>query len=200
MNEIALKKPSSALREVSNLVIPEYSTASRGSKIQLCVKVDDHDLVARDLAAYIEFIDHVYGRTTSKDFRSYARKETGHVKFASTRRGSLDLIIEKALGVAGDLESIVILWLVLKYLPAAIHSMSSSFNEYQQGLLARENRKRIRLDMERDDALSTLPSKRRAELAKLVNEIVEKETALLPRVRRFTKNSLQNINITRVFP
>ena len=100
-----------------------------------------------------------------------------------------------ALGAAGSLQPIVILWLVLKYLPSAAHSISSAFNEYQQGQLARTNRKRIRDEMEEDPDPSRLPKEQRRELARLVNALAEKESGLLPRVNRFMKRSFLGVRI-----
>jgi hypothetical protein len=192
MEVIAVPKPVSALHELSTLILPDQAA---GDLIELSIRITSESLSSRDMAAFLELIDHVYGRSTVTDFRSYARCESGHLLFSRVRHGSLELVIERSLALANSSCPILILWLCLKYLPAAIHSLAISFNEYQQGLLARENRRRIRLEMDRDSTLGKLPKQRKIQLVRLIEAMYERERVILPRAARFTRNSVNAVSI-----
>ena len=180
---------SKSLSLAAQSVIPAIADASPNSKIMFVVRIDSENIVARDFAAFLEFIDHVYGRSLDVDFNSYARRGYGHFTFQESNPGSWELVAEQALGLAGNASPIFILWLVLKYLPASLLSLSSSYNQIEQGRLASANRKNIRQAMQHGPELSDLPAKRRAELARLVEGMASREASLLPRVKRFMKKT-----------
>jgi hypothetical protein len=90
---------------------------------------------------------------------------------------------------------LVILWLCLRYIPQTVQSLASAYNEYQQGSLVKENRRSIRKQMEHDEMLSNLPKDRRAELARLIDTLLEHDRNLIPRAKRFMKKSLLSVNI-----
>ena len=109
--------------------------------------------------------------------------------------GSWELIAEQVLGFSSNASPIIVLWLVLKYLPAAILSASSSYNQIEQGRLARQSRKRIREEMKRDKELANLPNDKRAELARMVEAVGHQEAGLMPRARRFMKSNLLEVRV-----
>lgn len=193
MNNLPIKISASSIRSVSESIVPGLSEAPWGSTLVFELRIDSERIVARDFAAFLEFVDRVYGRSLKKDFRSYARKSYGHFTFERSRTGSWKLIAEQALGFASNASPLVILWLVLKYLPAVIQSTASSYNQIEQGRLAREKRKKIREEMKRDNQLTNVPDEKKAELARLVEGVASQERALLPRVRRFMKDSFLGV-------
>lgn len=195
MTELPAKRPRAALRALAETLAGDAVARSADGGVNLVIRIDDAGLVARDLGAFLQFVDHVYGRSASQDFRSYALGSEGHFAFATTRRGSWELVAQHAAGAYGSLEPVIILWLVLRYLPAAIRSSASTFNQVEQGRLARARRRQIAKAMEEDRDLGTLPQEQRAELARLVDAVVEKEHGLLPRVRRFVTRSFLEVRI-----
>lgn len=195
MADLPVKRPTAALRAATDIIVPNASAGADGSRVQFIIRIDTNRLVARDFAAFLELIDHVYGRSSSADFRSYALRSHGHFTFTTSRHGSWELVAEKVLGVAAGLEPLIVLWLVLKYLPSALHSFGSAYNQYQQGQLARIKRQRIREQMENDRDLESLSKLHRAELARLVDGISEKEGHLMPRVHRFFRRSYLGVRL-----
>jgi hypothetical protein len=192
MNELDIRRPTNALRELGALVLPDQS---EGDSVELAIRTSNANLSARDMAAYLELIDHMYGRLTQEGFHSYARRESGHLEIAEVQHGSLALLVREALDLVGSPERLIVLWLCLKYLPAATHTIVSTYNEYQQGALARENRKRIRREMDPDPALQLLPKARRNQLARLVEILWGKDRALLRRASRFAGWNVIEISI-----
>lgn len=190
MDDLVVRRPVTALRLVNELVLPG---AQVGDTLELSVRAESHALPARDMAAYLELIDHIYGRLRPEGFRSYAMRPYAHVRLAEVRSGSLEMAVVETL-VQGA-APLVILWLCLRFLPQLAVSVTSAYNNYQQGALARENRKRIRREMERDETMAELPKERRAEIAALIESLCERDAALLPRASRFAEDHIIQVEI-----
>lgn len=193
MDDLPIKKPKNALNELYNLIIPKNITED--ASIQLIVCINDENLSIRDLSAFLELIDHIYGRLTTEGFQSYAQRKHRHLRISKVKQGSCELIIETLLSYLKQSEILLIIWLALKYLPKAIQTMTTSYNQYEQARLARENRKRIRMEIEEDKKLHELPLKRRSDLAKLIDILYMKEFRNLPRSIRFARKSLLDVDI-----
>jgi hypothetical protein len=162
--------------------------------------ISDTDLSMRDLAAFIEFVDHVYGRLSPDGLRSYSRREYGeHLKATEIHAGSWELVFNAILANFPHPEMLALTWLAIKYLPPATHELSSAYREYEEGRLARQNRKRIRAEMETDEQLANVSAKQRRQLASVVEEIHHAESRSMPRVTRFARLSLKGV-ILRVRP
>lgn len=91
--------------------------------------------------------------------------------------------------------ALIIILLAIKYLPPAVNSLASAYNQVEQGRLARQSRKRIRAEMEQDEKISRLPKSRRLQLAELIEYLHEKEKDRLHRVIRFTQRRLLDIKV-----
>lgn len=193
LEDLPVAKPRNALEEFRKLMIP--SDRPEDSLVELVISISNDDIVIRDLSAFLELIDHVHGRLTSEGLRSYARREHGHLKISRVQHGSWQFIIETTLSYIKQTEVILIIWLVLKYLPRAVQTIASAYNEYQQGRLARENRKRIRIEMEEHDKLRNLPSIRKRELASFIDMLYAREAEKLPRAIRFSRKALLDVDV-----
>jgi len=99
MSSLPARISSNVVRSVAAAIIPKFDEADSESVLVLSIRIENEDLVARDFAAFMELIDHVYGRALSAPFGSYARREHGHFAFTHARPGSWELIAEQALGV-----------------------------------------------------------------------------------------------------
>jgi len=193
MSSLPVPISSSLVRSVAMSILPGIDQAHIDSKICLTVRIRSTNIVARDFAAFLELLDHLYGRSCKDDFRSYARSERGHFTFSKCRQGSWELIAERALGLASGSSPFVIIWLALKYLPSATPALSSAYNQYEQGRLTRINRQRIREEVKRDVELSRLTPTQRAEVARIIENISKQEASLMPRVRRFMADSFLDV-------
>lgn len=189
MNKLAIRKPITALRQLVNLALPD---AMDGDVIELTILVDNHDLVIRDMVAYFELIDHIYGRLQPEGFRSYALQHEHFLRFDEIRQGSLLMLI---LDKLNGFPLLVVLWLCLKYLPSGANFLASAYNHYQQAALASEKRKRIRRKMECDKELTQLPKKLRTQLAAFVEFNLRKDSELLNRAIRFAERHVTEIKI-----
>ncbi len=189
MDESALHIPQTALNELRAILLPE---AQAGDRLGLIVRTDCCDLPIRDLAAYLQLIDNMYGRLQPSGFRSYVMRPTDYLRVEEVRSGSLELVISEILEAAPP---IVVVWLCLKYCPPAAESLAKAYDSVQQGLLAREKRKQIRQQLDRDEKLATLSQRRRTDLAALAEAVLEKDQALIARAFRFSEEHVVSVSL-----
>jgi len=192
MKNLPIKTPDSALKDLRAAFIPPDTPAD--SFVELSIRIADEDLTIRDLSAFLDLIDRIYGRLSEKGLPSYARREYGHLKISKLQKGSWELLLQEVI-TSGYSYSLLIILLAVKYLPPAIQSIATAYNQVEQGRLARANRKRIRAEMENDEHLSSLSKERRNQLSELIEYLHEKEKERLHRAIRFTKKRLLSINV-----
>ena len=196
MDNFPIKKPKKALAEVWSSLIPE--SAEEGNTIELSIKVSDKNLPVRDLSAFLEFVDSVYGRLSPQGLQSYSRRQNHQLEITQIRKGSWELVLEGIISRHHQqAELLIVIWLAVKYLPIAIKTTASAYNEYEQARLAREQRKQIRHGMEIDEVMRNLPATRKKEIVSLLHSIYEKENRKLNRVSRFIRARLIDINIRK---
>ena len=144
MKNLPIATPDVALTELKNIFIPENTP--RDSYLELSIRITDQDLTIRDLSAFLDFIDRIYGRLSEKGLRSYASSELGHLKISELRKGSWELLLEEAI-TSGYSHALVIILIAVKYLPPAVESFANAYNQIEQGRLASANRRRITKEM-----------------------------------------------------
>lgn len=193
MEDLPIQKPRNALEELWHLIIP--MNIPEDSVIELVIRIAPENISIRDLSAFLELVDHIHGRLSPEGFRSYARREFGHLKISRVQEGSWELILETTLSYVKQSEILLIIWLVLKYLPQAFQTIASAYNEYEQGRLAKENRRRIKMEMEEDEKLRNLSPNRRRDLISLIEVLYSKEAKKLPRASRFARKALLGVDI-----
>ena len=187
MGNLPANVPKTALVELREAFIP--SETPDDSYLELSIRISDEDLAVRDLSAFLDFIDGIYGRLAKEGFQSYARREYGHLKIERIQKGSWELLLREAI-TSNYSYALIIILLAVKYLPPAINSLASAYNQVEQGRLARQSRKRIRVEMEQDEKISRLSKSRRLQLAELIEYLHEKEKDRLHKVIRFTQRRL----------
>jgi len=192
MDNLPARIPRSAVVDLMDVFIP--MNASEGAYIELSIRIDDRDIALRDMSAFLELVDRTYGRLSEKGLQSYARKEHGHLKVQELRKGSWELILQEAIS-SGYSHALILAYLAVKYLPSAIESLANSYNQVEQGRLARQQRKRIRAEMEQDEVISKLSKTRRYQIADLVDYLHEKEKDRLHRAVRFARQRLLSVGI-----
>tara|TARA_R110002049_G_C9121973_1_gene558445 strand:- start:1098 stop:1694 length:597 start_codon:yes stop_codon:yes gene_type:complete len=194
VDNLPIKKPKKALAEVWSSLIPD--DAEEGTVIELSIRITDQNIPVRDLSAFLEFVDQIYGRLSQEGLPSYSRRQHNKLEIAHIRKGSWELILEGAISrYHQQAELLVIIWLAVKYLPIAVKTGLSAYNDYEQARLAREKRKQIRNSMEVDEIISNLPTNRKKEITKLLHAIYEKEDRKLNRVSRFIRTHLIDVVI-----
>jgi hypothetical protein len=193
MENVPVKKPQLAIDELRQIIIGK--DVPEDARLELIVILFSEDITIRELTAFLEFTDRIYGRLSPNGIKSYALRKYGHLRIKRIEQGSWTLILDTAITAIRELDVFLVLWLVIKYLPNAIQDIAKAYNEYEQGRLARENRKRIRHEMELDNKLINLAPDRRKELAALIDFLYEKESSRLPRAIKFTSSRLKEIII-----
>ncbi|MEQ8992642.1 MAG: hypothetical protein RLO46_12530 [Pseudomonadales bacterium] len=148
------------------------------------------------MAAFSEFIDRVYGRVSPEGLRSYSlRERSEHLRAKEVNAGSWEIVFQAIVSHFPHPEMLLITWLAIKYLPSAAHEIASAYREFEEGRLIRQNRKRIRAEMEADEQLVKIPARQRQQLAALIEELHRAESRNMPRVTRFCLFSLKEIFI-----
>ncbi|HOY70358.1 MAG TPA: hypothetical protein PL131_06645 [Methylotenera sp.] len=192
MKNLPITTPDVALTELKNIFIPENTP--KDSFFELSIRITDQDLTIRDLSAFLDFIDRIYGRLSEKGLRSYANSEHGHLRISELRKGSWELLLEEAI-TSGYSHALVIILIAVKYLPPAVESFANAYSQIEQGRLASANRRRITKEMKQDNQLAVLGQARINQLSMLLEYLYQKEDEKLYRTIRFVKTRLIDINI-----
>ncbi len=193
MLSLPIRTPKSAIKDLQAIYMP--IDANKDSVIELSIRIADEDLTVRDLSSFLDLIDRIYGRLSEVGLQSYARREHGHLKINKLQKGSWELLLQETL-TSGYSYSLVVILIAVKYLPPAFQSLATAYNQVEQGLLARANRKRIKTEMEKDEKLSLLTNNRRNQLSELVEYLHQKEKKHLHRAIRFTQKRLLSIDVS----
>lgn len=194
MEALPLKRPRAALTSLWATLIQE--DIGEFAEIELVFRISDRNLIVRDLGAFCEFIDHIYGRLSSEGLDSYSRRSNQHLEISKVTQGSWELVIEGIISRDHHhAELLVIIWLAVKYLPPAVNSLAAAYNQYEQGRLSRQQRKLIRHGIDSDELLKSLQRNRKNEIAKFLATIYEKEHRKLARVANFINKGLIEVLI-----
>lgn len=199
MTNLPIKVRSKAIKELTSLILPEK--VEEGSIIELVLTIEDKDLNLREFAGYLSVIDGFYGRLQPEGFYSYAHKIDQQLQISEVRKGSIDLVIAQAIQTIEsqtDVIQIIVLWLALRYLKAVaeiISYFSQAFRDYEEGQLAKINRKRIVEEMKRDQALQQLSPERKRQLAMLLDKLYSAEDRHLPAAIRFDQKYVLEVTI-----
>ena len=95
MDNLPAKIPKPALIDLREAFIPSETPGN--SYFELSVRIADKDLTVRDLSAFLDFIDGIYGRLAGEGFQSYASREYGHLKVERIQKGSWELLLRETL-------------------------------------------------------------------------------------------------------
>jgi hypothetical protein len=85
--------------------------------VELIITIEDSNINIREFAAYLAFIDRVYGKLSPKGLRSYSHQEWGQLEISEIREGSLELVISKIASEYKNVAALFVLWQILKQLP-----------------------------------------------------------------------------------
>lgn len=203
MSLLPTKVPQVALYDFTELVVP--STTPEGSVVELRIKISDRGLSVREFGAYLSVVDRVYGRLSDIGLKKYSHTPRRQLQITEIRKGSIEVVISQAISQFTNATPIAILWLFLKYLPNAVKSFSEvtkntadAYKSYEEGRLARENRKKLREDIKKDEALAKLDSNRVNQIATLLDDLQAKEQGRLAAPIRFAQNDVESVELVVV--
>jgi hypothetical protein len=189
METLPVKASRFALDDIARSFIPE--DASYKETVELVITIEDGNINVREFAAYLSLVDRVYGRLSPRGLNSYAHWETGQLEITEIRKGSIELIISQVISEFRGVAVLIVLWQVLKQLPNVV----AAFKDYQEGMLARQNRKRIKQEMKQEASLQKLKGKRFDELVTLVNNLLTSEHKHLSAPIRFARTRVKFVII-----
>lgn len=172
------------LETLREIAIPEDLPSDAAG--ELIITIEDTSVNAREFAAYLAFIDRTYGRLVHGELMSYVQRREIQLRISSIRSGSLDLVISELVSRLDVITALIVMRFLLKYLPSGVRNIASAYRDYEEGLLARENRKQLREQIKWDQELESIDARRRNELVRLLDTLYQQESEQLPRARRFS--------------
>lgn len=206
MSVSLVRVPKSAIQALTDLLIPAES--ADGKSVELVISLDDKNLNARELGAYLSLMDRVYGRMNEPGLKSYAQKVPQQLVIHEIRKGSVQLVVVQQVSRSSDAASIAVLWLCLKHLSAWAQSLSEAakprliassdyLNHYREmgERIDGEVRKRLRDDIRHNTTLDGLNNTKVSQLATLLGELYVAEREYLPACARFTRKSVRGITL-----
>jgi hypothetical protein len=174
----------------------------RESTIELVITIKDTNINAREFAAYLSLMDRVYGRVSIGGFRTYSLTPYTQLELTEIRKGSIEIVIIEILSHFRDTFPFVILWLFLKYFPTGFKTISEatknfadSYKSIEEGRLVRENRKRLKDEIKRDELLQKLNNDQINQIIALLASLEMNEHRKLPAATRFSQKYVKSVTI-----
>lgn len=189
METLPAKPSRNALLDLAYSYLPQ--DFSGDDTLELIISIDDEAINVREFSAYLSATDRIYGRLSPKGLNSYAHKESGQLEIREIRKGSIELVISQIASELRDVAVLIVLRQVLKQQP----NVAAAFKDYQEGMLARQNRKRIKQEMRPEDSLQRLPKKRLDELITVVNDLLTTEHKHLNAPIRFARTRVRFVTL-----
>jgi hypothetical protein len=200
LSDLPIKIPNSTLHDIaSSFLSPDVSP---DSIIELVVTVEDTNINVREFAAYLSLMDGIYGRASRGDFRSYSFNQYVQLEISEIRKGSIDLVSTEILSHFRDTFPILILYFFLKYFPIGLKTISEatknfteSYKSLEEARIVRENRKKLKAEMKRDEVLQNLDRKQINQLSALLASLEMTEQRKLPAALRFSRKFVRSVTI-----
>lgn len=163
--------------------------------LELSIQFNAQDLNVREMAAYLEFLDRVYGRIVSDGLRSYAQRPEEQIQVNQFRSGSLEMIFQELITNLDKVSATIILGLVLKYLPDVLESLTTAYKNIEETKLIRLQREQLRKKLQEEEQLKSLKNQELNQLAGYLCEIYRIEQRHLPAAGRFADKYVQEIRM-----
>jgi hypothetical protein len=199
MENLPARVPHTLLPNLVAAFVPEDTPA--GSVVELVITIEGEDILAREFAEYLSLIDRLYGRLSPDGIMSYAHRDEERLRIAEIHKSELEIIFRILHGHWGTAALIAIL-LFLRSLPnmfkvttEGIKTLADAYKSYEEGKLARENRKKIRETIKQDSALVNLDDSRKGQLTRLLDALAMIESTNLPAPIRFARRQVKSVII-----
>lgn len=118
MDDRKLAIPRKVVSDLHRLLIPEDADPS----MLLCLSVvlEGTSLNLRELAAYLALIDGAYGRLSPSGIYAYSHRPKEQLEIDSVSHGSLELKFLELIGNTHGVQTLLLVFLLLKYLPRSL--------------------------------------------------------------------------------
>ncbi len=170
-------------------------TVEIGSTVELRIRLREDNINIRQLNSFLRLIDRAYGRLISRDLRTYAFEKDMQLHAECFRSGSLEILISQIVSQLPNATPLLVLFLILKLLPPGAQKLSTAYNNLQQGLLARSNRKILRSKISLNKKLMDLPPNIQKKIVALVDDIVRDEPTVGKESQEFASSHLLDVTI-----
>jgi hypothetical protein len=127
--------------DIPNTFFPNVELPGR--ILELTVNADVSGARLKDLAAYLTFLDRIYGRISPLGLKTYLKRSEEQLRVSEVRQGSIELIFQKILETSSQASPYIFLFLFLKYFPGIAKAVSEGYRNYEDARLSRAKRKEI---------------------------------------------------------
>jgi len=183
-----VRLPRNAFEAIQTTLLPPDATPE--STLRLIIEIEPEGFPARDLGGYLSFIDRVYGRLDPSGLSSYSHRKEGQLRIDALRVGSVHIEISRLVENGATL---TVLYLVLKFLPAFLKSLSGAFRDLEEARLARVRRAQLRRQLAKEASASTLPDHYVTQIVAFLDYIYTRERSSLGGAQRFSEKHVKNI-------
>ena len=200
------KIPEKRVDEIISRIFPDDLDSFRG--LQLRIRLDNRHLNAKELSDVLEFIYRIDGKSRLEGFNSYSKTKRNQLRISEIKGGSIELIIDSIYNSLSP-QTLILIWLALKYLPNLFSSVSGAllnfsqalknYGDYQKATLeVRRGRKEIR-NLTRDDTeLSELDKPTQEKLVKVLEEIYRDSPKQVSGAKHLLKSKLKEIRLKKI--
>jgi hypothetical protein len=192
-----LRLPRSALNDLQTLLISETPTSDR--LLCLSIILGDSSVNLRELAAYLNLIDYIYGTLSPQGIFAYSQQREQQLNVHEFRHGSVELEFIQVISNTRYIQALLLTFLILKYLPSIVESLSAAYKNYEEGRLIRMRRKMLRGQISNDPDTEMLSKYRKDQLTLVIDELLVRARRFLPKASRFSRTYVRKIRI-RIMP
>ena len=192
-----LRLPGAALNDLQTSLIPETTASDR--LLCLSVILGDSSVNLRELAAYLSLIDYMYGRLSPQGIFAYSQQRERQLNVHEFRHGSVELEFVEAISNTRHIQALLLTFLILKYLPGVVESLSTAYKNYEEGRLLRMRRKMLRCQINNDPDVEMLSKSRKDQLIVVIDELLVRGRRFLPKASHFSRTYVRKISI-RIMP
>lgn len=197
MESLVSKVPQSLFPDLVAAFIPPDTPP--GAVLELVITLEGEDIPTRDFAMYLALVDRLYGRFTPDGLASYAHRKRGRLEIAEIHKSELEIIF-RVVYEYKEATAFILLLLALRSLPKmfkttseGVKHLAEAYKDYEEGRLARENRRQLRETIEQEESLAELPDTRKTQLTRLLEALFQEEANSLPAPFRFAHRQVKNV-------
>ena len=200
MKQLTSRSKNILSKIFQGIILPEEKL-SEGDTIELSIKFESEHINIREMAAYLEVLDHFYGRMRPKGIRSYAQLRKDQLKIKTAKSGSIEIIFSDII-INFESIDLLLIYILLKPLKSLIiipttmlSDVASAYNNYESGRLKRARRKLIKAAIEQDETLSKIPVKMKPKVIQFLDHFYKLESPKIAAAARFAGKYVKNIYI-----
>jgi len=187
-----LRLPRAALKDLQTAFIPEKTSSDRF--LCLSVILDDFSLNLRELAAYLGLIDNTYGKLSPQGIFAYSHRRECQLNIHRLGSSSVELKFVELITNTRNIQALLLIFLMLKYLPGVVESLSTAYKNYEEGRLLRERRKMLRRQIREDPDVKILSRSRKEQLILVIDELLIRGRRFLPKASRFARTYVRRVS------